>query len=724
MKPDSVEFIYEPYGYRSANWDREKCRAMAAEYNDLKDIDMVIAAGPWVIQDLIAASFDRPIIGVYQFDPEVTDLVDSLGHPVVNNLTVTYSPDKLKNDMATMLRLFPAKKIGLMYFPSGDEFNGFVEKIKAIAEEYDVKVFASEKYNDYGVYSFFAAFHAIREDIDVLYVPPLWGMELDQIRYLFQETQFAKVPTFAAEGYNMLEKGATASDCIRPYRPAAKFTASKMLDIVNGARPASLPTRFEDVRAMSLNVEGARKINIVFDKSLIFNAKVIPATPDENSPRYTLAQAMAQGLRENSGFLAKSEFYNKVLAEAKKAYASYLPSLNLGLSAATTDNSERAAVYNEILNQEYSADVILDQKLFSYPAIKAIKIASQKSQLENLSLEQSRLELQYAIFTAYLEILECEERVESYSTSVDRIRDYWEIAVANYQLGLADTLDIALLEERLVTQKIKFQDVNNELAAARIVFNILVNRPGDQEIVLDHSEFEPERMVLLARKFDEYTSTDKKQREFENFLMNRGVGNSYDLKKASLAIGIQKDLMKLNSRRYLPELNLRLKYSHGNLFEPITGDRKDSWTFGGYLSFPIFSDPGKLYEGKMMKSDLGRLQYEKDDIRFHLLQEITTRAGYFATRVATLPMNYFNRNLSVSNLDQAFVKYNKGKYSIIDLIALEKEASERSLDLVADKYGFFGSYAGLLKASGTGYLLRGSKEETRFMGDLDAYMSE
>lgn len=723
IKPDSLELIYEPYAYRSAGWDRAQCRQMASEYLKMNDIDLVLAAGPWVVGDLLEAGYKRPIVGIYQFDPEIAGQVDSAGRPVAKNLTVTYSPDKLKNDLVAMLKLFPASKVGFMYFPEADEFDRYRAKFEGLASELGLKAYGTEKYNDFGVYSFFAAYHDIRDKIDVLYVPPLYGMELDQIRYLFQETQYSSIPTFSAEGLVILEKGATAADAVRPYRSAALFMADKILKIIDGAEPASLPTHFEEARSVCLNLNGAKQMKRIFDRKVVSNAQVIPEEPDESVPRYTLTQALELGERENTGLLALRERYQSVLDEAKKAYMAFVPGLSIGLSAATTDNAARAGIYNDILNREYAADFIVDQKLFSYPAIKAVQAAAKNRESEKMGLKQARHDLRRAITLAYISVLENEERLEIFNTLTSRLHDYWEIAISGNQSGRIDTLDIALIEARLVKTRIKEAEARHELKIARLVFNTLINRPGEETMVLDRSEFLPERMAMLARKLDELTATDDKLKQFERFFIRNGIDSSFTLQQATLAIDRQKDMISINGRGYLPDLNLRLKYSHGGLFQPVTGDRKDSWTFGGYLTIPLLSDPGRHYDRKILKAGLDRLMYEKDTLRFSMVQDISIRADYLVTLVGTLPTAYYSRNLAAANLDSVFTGYQRGDFNIMDLLALEKDASATEFSLIENKCGFFTAYAELLEAIGVDYLPGGSRAERQFMIELESALS-
>jgi outer membrane protein TolC/ABC-type uncharacterized transport system substrate-binding protein len=723
LNKDSIDLVYEPYGYFSAGWNRDSSRIMARQLAQLDSIDIVIAAGPWVIQDLVAAGFKKPIVGIYQYDPQISGLLDSSLKPIVPNLTVNYQPNKLYTDIATMEKLFPSRNIGVLYFPSGDESAEFRNKVYKIAGDFGAVVYLQDEYSPKGLYSFFLSLSAIHRNIDVLYTTPLWGMDFDQMEQLYRDATHDGIPVFSSEGFQQVGRGATASDCISPYKYLAKFSAYKLLQIANGARPDTLPVIFDVIEELCLNIEGANKLGRVFKRNYINNAKTVDALRGDSVPLYTYPHAIEQAVRENSGLLLQGNLYDKAMLEIKKAYSAYYPSLGAGVGLASSDNNEEAALFNRALNRRFYVDVVLNQRLFSYPAIKAIQIAKKKREIDKINMNQAELDLKHTVTIAYLSVLEYADRLAAHRRVVEKLRDYWENAVTDYRLGLKDSLDVALIEERLVAAKIDMFDTRNGLRVAKIILNVLLNRPGDDQLELDMQEFSPGTMVNLARHFEDYMSDDLRQQKLEQFLVKTGIENSYDMQRQETSIRIKQDYISIAKKRYLPELSLRAKYSYSDEFGSDPGDYEDAWTIGGILSIPIFSNDKKLYDAKILSRELDGLQYSKDSIRFAGWQDIITKADYFATRTSTLPMNYFVKNLAVNILDSAYAKYNRGEYSCVEFLSLEKNASEREEALITDRYRFFEAYTDLMHTIGVGYLPHKSTSSESFFERLDGYMN-
>ena len=722
MKSDDLKIIYEPYAYFSADWDREKCRAMARDAARLRDIDIIIAAGPWVVEDLLEAGYEKTIVAVYQFAPEIEGLIGSNGVPVASNLTVDNQAERTAADMKAIQDLFPTQRVGVLYFAPEEQAAVLREKIQNMLIDYGAWVHGASEYSNRGLYSFFKSFQAVRNKIDVLYLPPLWGMDLEQIRQFYVETQYAGIPTFSSEGFLQVEKGATASGGNRPDRVLAKFSAYKILRILDGAEPSSLPTSIQPVQALCLNLESANKLGITFRRNHIVNSRTIAPNSSDTIPRYRFHDAVRQALVENSTMLQKECAYQRVLAEAKKAAGEFYPSINLMVSSATSDNTLKASEYNRWLNRKFYADFILDQKIFSFSSIKAIEIAGKRSEMGEISLRQAELDLSYAVTVAYLSVLENEEQVAVYEEIVSLYRDYWELAAAGYKMGLADSTDIPLLEEHQVKAKIRLHEALNELRISRIVLNVLLNRPGHDNLVLDREEFGLERLYHMARQFENYVVDASAQKRFEEYLISKGIAGATDMEIADLSIAIQNKKISINKYRFLPEVRLRAKYTYGEEFSGIYEGNEDTWTFGGMVHFPLFSGEQWRGRGRALQEELRQLYFGKDVMRFSHVENIMAEADRFATRLSTLPMRYYVGNLSESNLESWYAGYESGEATIFELLRAVENKATAALDLIEDRNFFFMSYVDLLYAIGQAYPPWRSDEERRLWDEMDEYM--
>ncbi|UCD16713.1 MAG: TolC family protein [Candidatus Zixiibacteriota bacterium] len=722
FKGDSLEIYFEPYGYRSAEWDREQCRAMARDLARLKDIDMVLAVGPWVVEDLLAAGFDRPIIAMHQFDPEAQGLVDRSGTPVAPNLTVNWRPNKINKDMAVLQRLFPSRRIGLLYFWSGDEFDRVKDKVARAAAAYGAEVIAPADTTRGGYFNHFSSYNKLLRKVNVLYLPPMWGVKLDQLRQFFSSAEYDRVPTLASEGILIVEKGAAAASCIRPYKSAARFTASKAIKIAFGARPSSLPTVLDEVESICVNPATLGKMGKTLSREVLKNVKLLPAPPADTTPHYTLGRALKQAVGESIALGAVGQRYEMTIAEVKRARASLYPHLHFELSAATSDNGRNATLFNPVLNRKYATEVIADQTLFSYKALKSVEVARKNLEIAARNREQAQRDLKHAVTVSYLAVLKAEDMVSVLEKNMDRFQEHWELSVANYRMGYGDTTDITFFEEQYINVTISLARAKHELRIARIILNMLLNRPNQVEMVLDRSEFSSETMVLMVRKFEEYIDREDLQRRLEEYLVNAGINNSTAMSVSSLSIDRQGSLIARNKGRYYPEVDLRARYSYGEEFDRLPGVPRGAWTIGARLRLPLLSGFDRSYEGRALRAELEELQYARDTLRLSQAQGIRNKLSNLLLHVNTLPLVFSSRRLSLSILESMFDKYSRQLLSAIDLIAAESDRTDREMAAINNMYGFYIAYCELMRAIGVEYMVHGSEEETAFYRDLEEYL--
>ena len=715
---DSVSFLFEPYAYKSAEWRRNLCRAMAGDLARMNNIDMVIAAGPWVVEDLLDAGFSKPIIAIYRFDPVVEGLLDRTLKPIAPNLTVNYDPGRLERDMAVIDRYFPELNIGFVYFPSNDELPNMIEKFSNIAERYGHKIFTGEHYNNEGLYSYFAARKQVADSSGVIYAPPLWGLEIDRISQFISEAHFGRIPVFTYDGYLILEKGAYLSGTNYPYRSLAALTVDKMIKIANGAKPSDLPVIFEDITTICLNLNEASKMGHAYSDYDLLGVKTIPAIEENPDALYDIDFAVRQALVENPDILAIDQTYQKAMHEAGKAKAAYYPKFDLRAGASSADNDRRASLYNRLLNREYFADITANQTVFSYSALKTIQAAKKNLAIKETGLEKARHDLQLTVVLAYFETLKAQERLDLSRERLEHLRRLHESASTRFRLNHGDSLDIALLSNRLSEAQIETLEAKLDLFSSRTLLNILTNRPADYNFVLDSEALTPEIMAQMVLRLEELVRDSRQKQRLENYLVNLGAENSHTLKMAELSMRRQNDLISANKGILIPEISLRARYSYSEEFDPALDEKRHDWTIGGILTWPILNGWKRNYGSKALRAEMETMAYRKDASRLQLTREISTTAERLFTLMLTLPQNYRVRNDGRANFDALIDRYRNNKLPIHSLLYLFDEQYGREYKLINDRFAFFDTYAELLHTIGKPFMPYGSEADRNFYARL------
>ncbi len=701
--PEDCEFAFVPEGYRSAGWKRDSCRAMAKQLAALPSIDMVVALGPWVIEDLLAAGFTKPILAMHQFDPIAQGLVGSDGRPIAPNLTVHVVPGRLEDDLKTLAKLVSVKRLGVLYFPSGDEGQAIVSTIDSFGKDLGFEVVTAEGFDNYGTYAFFKAYYQLDKKIDALYLPPLWGMDDIKVSEFFLMVAHDRIPAFTSEGECMVERGAFGSNAAYSIISEARYNAIKAARILQGEQPANLQVKFRGGMALAVNEQTANQCQVSLPTAVTDDAYLVAAPITEATPKYTLSDAVERALSYNPGYLARYDAVEAAVQAAKQAYSAYLPQIVAGASVAHLDDNTVANSRGTLEKDRYRSTVWLNQTVFSADAIKSIQLAAKQRDLEQTNFQQAKLDLELAVTAAYLTYLGAQEVLETqlrYRTLVDR-----SLEIAGTRLVLEEGSEIDLLrwkdERHQATSRIIHARWG--VQAANVLLNVLFNLPGDNPLALDTTLFSEKRFWNDYDLLHALVPTAPDQKQLQDFLVSEGQKENPALRSLDIDIAIQKDLLSKNTARYYPTLDFQasLNYADQLVDRPLTFvEESTTWSVWGGLVLPIFLGTDRIRERTKLKAKLSQVEFERDAAGLEVMGEIRRGACDLVAQVGSVPRAVRSAELATQNLKLILEKYEGGKLGLVDLVDAYSNARNAELSSIVERYSFYLSMARLVRDVG------------------------
>ncbi|MDX9856489.1 MAG: ABC transporter substrate binding protein [candidate division Zixibacteria bacterium] len=300
MLPDSFRVETPPDAYVNAEWDRAGCRERIRKLVDDDHADVILAMGPWVVEDLLEAGFRKPVVAAYRFDPIAEGLVDSTGRPIAENLTVTLYPDRYSRDFSALSSLFAIDTVAVICFDSNGETERLLERMRQSIGGQKIELVVSSGYTPRGEFAFFNAYQKVPPGADAVYISPLWGVQPDAIRPFFERSNSVRRPVFASDGAYPVGRGALASDAGRTMMAEAVITAWKLKRIVEGISPADLPTAYEQARGLTVNADVAASCGVALDGSVADVLTIRPAADRGEFYDYTAALATAYSRRSHA----------------------------------------------------------------------------------------------------------------------------------------------------------------------------------------------------------------------------------------------------------------------------------------------------------------------------------------------------------------------------------------------------------------------------------------
>lgn len=489
LLPADLRYTTIAGGFRSAEWNRDSCRAMAVQLTQEKDLDLVIAVGPWVVEDLLAAGFKKPIVAMHQFDPKLEGLLDDKARPIAANLTVHQVPNRIASDLNIFSQLVNIKRLGFLYFPSADESGKVLAEVQAVAKELGFEVVTAEGFDNNGTYAFFKAFGALDTGVDAIYLPPLWGLDLIKTKEFLSLLADRKKPSFSSEGKALLDRGAFATNSMYAGLSEARFAALKTIRIMQGEKPADLPVIYSGGYGLAVNQRTARKCEIALPEDVLNDFYVVWAPPADDAPYYSLNDAVYRAESQNPGYLARYQAIDAAVEAAGQVSAQYRPQVYGTAELGYIDDNAVNNSRDWLKNDQFTAGLHLEQTLLSMETIKAIQAQAKKRDLEQANLKQAQLDLELSVTLAYLDYLEAKEKLAACEGNRNLIDHNLEIATARNQLEKGDTLDVLRLQSERYRATVRMAEVRRQLRVARVFLNALLNLPGDDVFVLDSVSF-------------------------------------------------------------------------------------------------------------------------------------------------------------------------------------------------------------------------------------------
>ncbi|MBD3401593.1 hypothetical protein GF420_01755 [candidate division GN15 bacterium] len=640
LAPDSINIITPAEGFVDGGWDRQVTRERIGQLVAADDVDMVLALGPWVVEDLLEAGFERPIVALHRFDPIAEGLIDSAGRPIAENLTVNVYPERYRDDLTTLRSLHPIDTLAVMHFPSGDETTRILDRLQLIGEQLGMHVLSVEGFTPGGEYAFFKAYQSLPTSADAVYVSPLWGVTGDAVREFFAMARRDRRPVFSAEGSLPVQRGALA--CGAGYTPNVEATVAawKIVRIVNGIRPADLPVRFRQSRALAINGRTAESCGIEVDDVTAAEA-VILDQPSEGD-RYTYGEVLAAARSRNPGVLAMYDRLEAAVRASAAAYGDYLPHVSLDAQAVRVGPNTVHNSFDEVSRDQWTAALRLEQTVFSAPAIRDIQLLAGKRDSVRLSAEIARRDLELAVTLAYLDVLEAGELLAAERSALAALDAFYERYVGAAQVEV--TSPAAPFRLAAARSSVHARIVANRAAqeVAIGLLNLLLDHPAERPLQLDSSAFTAARHASAFARLRAIIDTRHKRDRALNRIVTEALAFSPDFRQADVRLELQDSRRDAVRASYLPQIGFQATFGLQDRLIDRAGEfeeERSTWSLGAYLNWSLFEGGGRLKRGQQLQFEYSALAYQREQFRLQVTEQLRRAfTGVTHSLIAGLPL--------------------------------------------------------------------------------------
>lgn len=690
MVPAGYNLVFFPDGFQSAEWKREKSRAMAQALARNPRLDLIVAIGPWAVEDLLAAGCEHSIVAVYRFDPAVDQLLDSLGRPIVDNLTVRVRPQKIVSDLQYLTSLAPIRKLGLLQFVSDSNSTAAAEKIRQLGERVGFEVITAEAYDRNGTFAFFKAYQSLRGKIDALYLNPLWGFDSEKMRQFYAMIARDHIPTFTSEGDYHVARGALAAGSMESPMVRAHYQAWKVIQIMQGVTPADLPVVHDDEPGLTINQLVAQQLGFDLETGRSRDVSIMEGPAPDDIERLTVIDAINLAQIQNPGYQAIYAALDAAGHAADEARSAYRPQVGLTGSAIHADRNQVNNDDRYSANQ-YRLGLELNQELFSLGVRRDISLSGLQRDQAEARLAQAQLDLELAVTRSFLNLIRAQQALAAEQSHRRKIRHCLQLARLRLELKEQGHAPVWRWEQEFL-RAIQFERrAEADLNIASIVLNSLMGRPGDYRFVIDWVHFSDPNFFRAEAVLSQVTGTETAKNELVELLLGQAVSSNPSLSQADLGIDIGQARSDRNQASFFPTVGFRAALNLTDEWSDRPGftEENPSWSVGATFKLPLFMGGSRIKKSHRLRSELDSLEFERDERALQIssrlrviVEEMLARAEEFlvAARAADIANKYYPEILAEAATGAS------GITELLDAVHNDRQATLNAIDTQIEYY--------------------------------------
>jgi outer membrane protein TolC len=638
-----------------------------------------------------------------QFSPEFEGLLDGSGRPIAPNLTVHSRRGKIERDLSLLASVVDLKKLGLLYFPSGDETDRLKAHIASIGNQLGFEVVDAQGYDRLGVFAFFKAYAELDRQIDALYLPPLWGMDVAMINQFFRSLRHDRIPTITDEGIFLVSRGAFLSASAYAIVGDARFSAMKAARILMGETPADLPVEYLGEPGIVANEETAEVCRVSLPRWMYNESTVIESPPAEDEPVYFLSELLTRALSANPNHLSRSEALRAADLAARSARSEYFPHLNLSASAGWLDDNFVNNSRDELDDNPWATELHLEQDIFSLQTIRAVQTANRRKEAGAVDIERSGLQLEHAVSISYMNEIMSAEMLQVISKARELIDRHIELSSHLQIREGSNEIDYSRWRTKRQLYTSQLIEARGNVRIARVLLNALLNMSDEEPRTLDKSLLSEE---TTGNRYDRWRTafgTEAAITDLAHRLAAEAMTNNAELRQIEAQISIAQGLSAENKARFYPTLSLdaSLKYADEEQDTPPTfKEERDSWSIRGILRLPLFLGGKRFNEGARLRAELDELSFQMDGAQLRVSGEVRAKFQKLVSLTDMLPAAYRRLDMARKNVETAVPLYDSGEFGFEEMSGIQDELLDAEVSAIKTRFAFYETMADLTRELG------------------------
>ena len=695
-------------------WDYGKITRDVGQALGSRQSDLVITLG--VLSSQIAStrkSYQRPLIASTVINPKMQKIPYKNGASGTRNLTYINGYFDIKDDIGTIKSIMEVRKVGVLInqnlFTNAPHVVKYIENSFAKAGIASQIIPVGRELNH--------AIDKIGDDIDFVYVTPLFQKNDEERHELYDALRLKELPSFSALGRDDVELGALignipASDNKRLIRQIAL----QVQQISLGIDPSRLAVGFKPYPALSLNSQTAKEVGFTPSWDLISRSTILEAD-DSDSHYFSIEEIMDRAVGYNLTVLQGEQQIEVSKQRVEMADAAFMPHINIGLEGKQIDEGRAVKSFGILQQTQLDGTLTLRQNLYNQSEYANISINKAFLSATRHEVDQAKLEIALQASLLYLKILQFKNRLEIQKSNLELSKNSLRAAITKQDIGIGNQSDIYRWESKIARDKKDVLFTHAMIQKTQFTLNALLNLP--QKLPLNFEKVTMEDPVFLThdKKVRDYFENPADFAIFEGFLVKTGRENSPKLHQFD-ALAKAKELISeaSDAALYSPDVVLQAGYRYKFLDEdpyfPNPNDTQiavvqgledfgpSEYEVGILAAFPLYTGGYQSAEKESARAALLSAQSQQRDIENNLERDIRNALYQAKAAYLSIDLSHDAYIAANKNLEHMTAVYLQGSGDILHLLDAQNSTLRAALVENNTRYGFMADLLRLQRSIG------------------------
>lgn len=573
-----------------------------------------------------------------------------------------------------------------------------------------------------------AAFEAIPDDVDSVYVTPLLRFDDAAIHELATALIGRKLKSFSAIGIAELEdgllmsNGGRAEDTLR----VTRRLALNIQRILLGERAAEIPVYLQATRRLAINMSTAAAIDYSPRYAVLADANQLFAGRNREGESLALLAAMLEAVETNLNLKVAS--FDPLLADAERqaSRSKLLPQFELGAGWQKIDKDRSLGSLSPEVTTDVDASAL--QLIYSDNAWAGFQIARFLQDASNEAYRAAVLDTLKTSGQLYLNLLRTISLEGVQRSNLEVTRTNLELARIRESIGFSGRADVLRWETQIARDRRNLIDARAVRRQAEDRLNQVLNRSADTKLRPSDASVAASLALFDEPRFLALIDNARAWRTFQEFSVERGLEMAPEIASAGHVISAGERRLTAARRRYwVPDIsasatgrrNLARTFDDSQF--PFPTIDKNSWEIGVRASLPVFS-------GGLLRSDLNRSRFllhqarqRQSAVRLDVETRIRVSMEQVASSYSAIELATAAATASTQNLGLVTDSYSKGVVSVTDLIDAQNAALGSELAAAEVRYLYLSDVLEVLRATGDFSLLLDPGYATGWYRDVQSY---